>query len=167
MNEYIVIGKITKTHGLFGNVKVVPMTNVEEIFLNLKEVFVKDETRNGIYRVNVQKIKKIGKNYLLKIAGIDSLEKAKKIVGMQLLLKTEELPKLSSDEYYFYQLLNVDVYNETGEKLGRVIDIIETGSNDVVVVKTKDGEILIPMVKEYVVSFEPERKLVVKLSEWM
>lgn len=167
MSEYIVIGKITRTHGLFGNVKVFPTTNVGEIFSNLKQVFIKDEARNGIYKVTVQRIKKVGKEYLLKIAGIDSLEKAKKIVGLQLAVRIEDLPKLKSGEYYFYQLLNVDVYNERGEKMGTVVDIIETGSNDVAVVKTGKGEILVPMIKDCIVEFEPGKKLVVKLMEWM
>ncbi|MBC7257528.1 MAG: 16S rRNA processing protein RimM [Chloroflexi bacterium] len=104
---------------------------------------------------------------MLKIAGIDSLEKAKKIVGLQLAVRIEDLPKLKSGEYYFYQLLNVDVYNERGEKMGTVVDIIETGSNDVAVVKTGKGEILVPMIKDCIVEFEPGKKLVVKLMEWM
>lgn len=167
MSEYIVIGKITRTHGLFGNVKVLPTTNVGEVFSNLKRVFIKDEVRDGVYRVTVQRIKKVGKEYLLKIEGIDSLEKAKKIVGLHLAVKREDLPKLKTGEYYFYQLLNVEVYNETGERIGTVIDIIETGSNDVAVVKSDDAEILIPMTKECVVEFEPQKKLVVRLLEWM
>ena len=167
MSEYIVIGKIIRTHGLFGNVKVLPTTNVGEVFSNLKRVFIKDEVRDGVYRVTVQRIKKVGKEYLLKIEGIDSLEKAKKIVGLHLAVKLEDLPKLKTNEYYFYQLLNVEVYNETGERIGTVIDIIETGSNDVAVVKSDDAEILIPMTKKCVVEFEPQKKLVVRLLEWM
>lgn len=167
MSEYIVIGKIAKTHGLFGSVKVVPTTNVSEVFANLREIFIKDELRNGVYRVDVQSIKRVGKNYLLKIVGIDTVEDAKKIVGLFLALRLEDLPKLKAGEYYFYQLLNIDVFDEKGEKFGKVIDIIETGSNDVVVVKTNDGEILIPMVKKCVLSFDPGKKLVVKLPEWM
>jgi len=167
VSEYIVIGKITRTHGLFGNVKVFPMTNVKEVFSNLKHVFIQDEARNGIYRVTVQKMKKVGKEYLVKIEGIDSLEKAKKIVGLQLAIRLEDLPKLKTGEYYFYQLLNVEVYDEQGKRLGKVVDIIETGSNDVAVVKGDSGEILIPMIKECVVEFEPQKKLVVRLLEWM
>ncbi|HBT38525.1 MAG: Ribosome maturation factor RimM [Thermotoga sp. 50_1627] len=167
MSEYIVIGKITRTHGLFGNVKVFPLTNVREVFSNLKQVFIKDEARNGIYRVTVQRLKKVGKEYLLKIEGIDSLEKAKKIVGLQLAIRLEDLPKLKTNEYYFYQLLNVEVYDVHGRRLGKVVDIIETGSNDVAVVKSDSAEILVPMTKECVVEFEPQKKLVVRLLEWM
>jgi len=167
VSEYIVIGKITRTHGLFGNVKVFPLTNVREVFSNLKQVFIKDEARNGIYRVTVQRLKKVGKEYLLKIEGIDSLEKAKKIVGLQLAIRLEDLPKLKTNEYYFYQLLNVEVYDVHGRRLGKVVDIIETGSNDVAVVKSDSAEILVPMTKECVVEFEPQKKLVVRLLEWM
>jgi len=167
VSEYIVIGKITRTHGLFGNVKVFPTTNVGEVFANLKQVFIKDESRNGIYRVTVQRIRKVGKEYLLKIAGIDNVETAKKIVGLQLAVRIEDLPKLKANEYYFYQLLNVDVYDERGEMIGKVVDIIETGSNDVAVVKGKGGEVLVPMIRECIVQFEPQKRLVVKLPEWM
>lgn len=168
MRDYVAIGKITKTHGLLGNVKVQPMTNVLEVFDNFKEVFIHDEIHNELYKLEVEDIKRTGKTFVVKFSGIDSEENAKKIVGLEIVMKIEDLPRLSSpDEYYYYEILDVDVLDQNGNFLGKVCDVIATGSNEVLVVKNKNVEILLPMIHDYILEFQRQRQLIVKMPEWI
>ncbi len=168
MKGYVTVGKITKTHGLFGSVKVQPTTNVLEVFDNFKEIFIHDEARDEIYKVQVEEIKKAGKAFLVKFFGVDNEEKAKKIVGMDVVMRVEDLPELKSpDEYYYYEILGVDVLDQEGNFLGKVCDIISTGSNEVLIVKNKDEEILLPMVRDYILEVHRQKRLVVKIPEWI
>lgn len=168
MREYITIGKITKTHGLLGNVKVQPLTNVLEVFDNFKEFLIRDESRDEIYTVQVEDIKKSGRAFLIKFSGINNEEAAKKIVGLEIVMKIEDLPKLNSpDEFYYYEVLNIDVFDQNGNFIGKVCDVISTGSNEVLVVKNKNKEILLPMIRDYIIKFLREKQLVVKIPEWI
>jgi len=168
VKEYVVVGTIAKTHGLFGDVRIKPTTNVLEIFKELKEFFIYDSSRNEVYKVELEHIKRSGKTFLAKFVGIDDERAAKQIVGLDLVVKVESLPRLNSpDEYYYYELLDLDVYDQNGDFLGKICDIISTGSNEVIVVKNNEQEILLPMIHDYVIGFERQRRLVVKMPEWV
>ncbi len=168
MKEYVVIGKIVRTHGLMGNVRVQPLTNVLEVFDKSKQFFIMDESRDEIYTVQVEDIKRSGKTFLIKFYGVNNEETAKKIVGLKIVMKAEDLPKLSSpDEFYYYEVLNIDVFDQTGNFIGKVCDIISTGSNEVLVVRSDDEELLLPMIRDYVVEFHKKDRLIVRIPEWI
>lgn len=168
MKEYVVIGKIVRTHGLMGNVMVQPLTNVLEVFDKSKQFFIMDESRDEIYTVQVEDIKRSGKTFLIKFYGVNNEETAKKIVGLEIVMKAEDLPKLSSpDEFYYYEVLNIDVFDQTGNFIGKVCDIISTGSNEVLVVRSDDEEVLLPMIRDYVVELHKKDRLIVRIPEWI
>lgn len=168
MKEYVVIGKIVRTHGLMGNVRVQPLTNVLEVFDKSKQFFIMDESRDEIYTVQVEDIKRSGKTFLIKFYGVNNEETAKKIVGLEIVMKAEDLPKLSSpDEFYYYEVLNIDVFDQTGNFIGKVCDIISTGSNEVLVVRSDDEEVLLPMIRDYVVELHKKDRLIVRIPEWI
>lgn len=168
MKEYIVIGKIVRTHGLMGNVRVQPLTNVLEVFDKSKQFFIMDGSRDEVYTVQVEDIKRSGKTFLIKFYGVNSEETAKKIVGLEIVVKAEDLPKLSSpDEFYYYEVLNIDVFDQTGNFIGKVCDIISTGSNEVLVVRGNDQEVLLPMIRDYVVELHKKDRLIVRIPEWI
>ncbi|MFN4190605.1 MAG: ribosome maturation factor RimM [Pseudothermotoga sp.] len=168
MKEYVVIGKIVRTHGLMGNVRVQPLTNVLEVFDKSKQFFIMDESRDEIYTVQVEDIKRSGKTFLIKFYGVNNEETAKKIVGLEIVMKAEDLPKLSSpDEFYYYEVLNIDVFDQTGNFIGKICDIISTGSNEVLVVRGNDEEILLPMIRDYVVELHKKDRLIVRIPEWI
>ncbi|ABV32696.1 MULTISPECIES: ribosome maturation factor RimM [Pseudothermotoga] len=168
MSDYVVIGKITKTHGLFGSVKVLPLTNALEVFQKLENVFIKNDAQSNTHRLQIEEIRKAGKGFLIKFSGIDDEERARKIVGLSLAVRVTDLPKPKSpNEYYYYELLNVEVLDQSGNFIGRVEDIIQTGSNEVAVVKNGSFEMLIPVIHDYIIKFEKRKRLVVKVPEWI
>ena len=90
---------------------------------------------------------------LLKLSGIDSPEDARKLSQYQLYVKREDAIPLYENEYFVKDLIGLDVISDKGEKLGVLSDVINTAANDVYVVKG-EREILIPAVKEYVLSID-------------
>ena len=169
LKELIPIGKILKTHGLRGELKVLPLTNIDEIFENLKDVILCNPKTKGSFPLKVEKVRKFNRFLLVKFEGLGSISDVERFRNFQMLIKKSDLPKLGENEYYFFQLVDCEVFYNNGEYVGKVIDVIETGSNDVLVVK-KDGEkesTLIPVIKDYMEKMDLEdKKIIVREIEW-
>jgi len=104
---------------------------------------------------------------LLKLSGISSPEEARKLSRYQLYVKREDAIALLENEYYVPDLIGLDVISDKGEKLGVLTDVLNTAANDVYVVKG-EREILIPAVKEYVLSIDlSKREMTVLFVEGM
>lgn len=158
MNEgFIIIGKIVSTQGNKGEVKVVPLTNSIDRFRKLTDIFIKKGNNKKLLNINNLKIKK--NNVILKLEGIENIEKAEMIVGSFLEVKRSNAIKLPKDTYFIFDIIGLEVYTNENELLGKVENIISTGSNDVYVVKNKDKqEILIPAIREVIKNIDLEKK---------
>ena len=169
MIQRVPVAIIGKAHGLNGWVKVRLLTNVHNIFDTVEEVYLEraQESNAPSVEAHLESVRRTGTGLLLKIRGIDTLQQAKKLTGLHICVAVDKLPVLSKDEYYFYELLNMEVFNEQGTRLGRVTDVIETGSNDVLVVSENGEEKLFPLVKDYIICLEKGKKAVVKEPEWI
>lgn len=91
---------------------------------------------------------------ILKLATIDSVEAAQALSGRFLEVPLSKLHPLPPDEYYRFQLIGLDVLTTEGELLGQITKILPTGSNDVYVVPTEGGELLIPAIDDVVKSVD-------------
>ncbi|MDF0604235.1 ribosome maturation factor RimM [Neisseriaceae bacterium TC5R-5] len=85
-----------------------------------------------------------------KFTGIDDRDAAERLIGMQIAVPREELPAAGEDEYYWSDLIGLVVFNQQGETLGKVAELLETGAHDVLVVAGEDRQHLIPFVGKYV-----------------
>jgi len=162
--EYLVVGRIVKPHGLLGEVKAILPKNIAEIFTSFEEVIIATPAGREIMTTTAKRVRATPKGYLIAFEAISSIEEAERLRNTHIYVKKTSLPKLGEGEYYFFQILDSKVYDEDGEELGHVVDLIETGSNDVAVVRADDGEEkLVPLVKEYVVELNlSKRRIVVK-----
>ncbi|MHC2995358.1 MAG: 16S rRNA processing protein RimM [Candidatus Atribacteria bacterium] len=158
MNKsFIIIGKIVSTQGNKGEVKVVPLTNSIDRFRKLTDIFIKKGNNKKLLNINNLKIKK--NTVILKFEGIENIEKAEMIVGSFLEVKRSNAIKLPKDTYFIFDIIGLEVYTNENELLGKVENIISTGSNDVYVVKNKDKqEILIPAIREVIKNIDLEKK---------
>ena len=94
------------------------------------------------------------------IAGINTPEDAGKYRNWIVYVSAKGLPALKKGDYYFHELIGMNVFDETGNRLGELTSIIETGANDVYVVNGDSGtEILLPAIKEVILSVDVERHL--------
>lgn len=155
--EFIIIGKVVSTQGNKGEVNVLPLTDSIDRFKNLDNVFLRSKKSQTI--LNVEKIRKRNDTVILKLKDIENIEEAKMIVGSILEVERKNAVKLSKDTYFTFEIIGLEVYTENNIFLGKVENIVSTGSNDVYVVKSKDKEeLFIPAIREVVKNVNLEKK---------
>jgi 16S rRNA processing protein RimM len=162
MIEYLRIGKIINTRGLKGEVKVEPLTDDIKRFESLSEVIMENDTKDTISIENVNYHKKF---VYIKFKNVNSIEEANALRGMYLIINRKDAIELNKDQYFICDLIGLKVYEEK-RYLGELTDVLQTGANDVYIVKNNDKEILLPAIKDVILNIDIERKTVkVKLLE--
>lgn len=151
--RFLVIGQITKPHGVRGELCVAPYTDVPERFTWLKTVYV-GETNPQPVQVVAARLH--GNQVLLKLTGCEDRNTAESLRGEWLQVPQEEAIPLKEGEYYLYQLQGLAVYDEEGNLLGTLVEVLETKANNVFVVKGERGEVLIPDTAEVVKTIDFE-----------
>ena len=156
MENLLEIGQIVNTHGLRGDVKVMPWCDDPEIFHELAYVLIDGE------EYEIQKSSLHKNAVLLKLKGIDHINDAENYRNKVLTIPREELGELPEGTYYICDLLGCSVETVNGRNLGKICDIIKTGSNDVYVVEdiTKK-QVLIPVIDEVIKSVSIDEKRIV------
>jgi 16S rRNA processing protein RimM len=143
---HLVIGRILGPHGVKGEVQVEILTDFPERFDLLKRVRLGEE----LHAVAVEGCRRRAGKALLKLEGYDSRETAGKLCGQLVQVPIDEAVPLGDDEYYLYEIEGLEARTAEGEYLGHIVEIIETGSNDVYVVRNGGREILIPALSDVV-----------------
>jgi len=163
--DLVLIGKIVGTHGLKGTSKIQSYAESLEIFKSGTALLVisPDGSEN---RYEIDWIKPHSRGALLALKQITGCDQAKSLIGSELFIGKAELPKLETGAYYWFDLIGVNVYTSDDRCIGRIDSIIETGANDVYVVKNADKEILVPALESVVRSIDIESKIMrVELPE--
>ena len=152
------IGKVVKAHGLRGHLKVLPYGETFST-LSVEEKITANLPDGSSLTLTVVEIRPHQKTFLLISREIDTVEEAHLLVGAELCVPESRLPPTASGEFYWYQLIGLEVVNTEGQKLGTLEEIIETGSNDVYVVRRGREEILVPAIEEVVRDVDLQRRL--------
>ena len=161
----MLIGKIVGAHGVKGTSKISAYVESLAIFKTGTALLIctPDGSENS-YEINW--VKPHSRGALLALKNVTSREQAKALVGSRLYIKRSGLPELEKGTYYWFDLIGLEVYTSGNRHLGRLDAIIETGANDVYVVKKEDREILIPALKSVVRSVDIGKKIMrVELPE--
>lgn len=152
----IQVAKIINTHGLKGECKLYLFTDdPEHRFEKGRILYLNEKDPIKVMRFRMQK----GLGYAF-FEGIDSIEAAEKLKGDSLYIPIEDLPQTGENEYYYHELAGCKVFNEKKEALGIVSDLLETGANLVLRVKTNDGSFLVPFVDAFVEDVNVEEKTI-------
>lgn len=145
--ETICVGYIIGAHGVKGWVRIFSDTSPRENILNYSPW--KIQTGDQIETVEVSG-RLQGKNVVVKLAGVEDREQASELIGSKIYILAKQLPKLDDGEYYWSELIGLEVESLEAEPLGSIETMMETGANDVMVLKG-DRERLIPFVMDDVV----------------
>jgi 16S rRNA processing protein RimM len=145
----ITIGKVVKPFGVKGEMKIEPMTDFPERFTGLTRVYLVSPSGKEV-ACEVKSVRYAGGAPYLLFSGYDSPEKAKAINGWFIKVPEEEAVPLPEGTYYWFELIGMEVVSDAGEKLGTIVDIFETGSNDVYVLKQDGKETYIPATREVI-----------------
>lgn len=156
--DLLVIGRLTGTFGVKGWLKVYSYTEPLENFFDYRNYQIQ---RHGVWQaIDIVDGKTHGKGLIVKLEGVDDPEKAAAYVSCDIAVTATQLPVLPENEYYWRQLEGLQVIVDHPQRgrlvLGRVDHLLETGANDVLVVKGDDASIdrrerLIPYLPDRVV----------------
>jgi len=165
MEEYFEIGQIVNTNGLKGILKIKPFTDNITEFETFEKIYI--QKGKELIEFRIEQVRYNKNMVLLKLEGIDDINKAEEYRNLYLKVNRDALPDLPDNTYYIVDLLDCNVVTEEGENLGQVKDVFNTGSNDIYDVKDENGkQILIPAIKEVVKNIDiTNKKIIVKLME--
>ncbi len=157
------IGQIVNTFGIKGIVKVKPFTDDINRFDNLKTVYI--EKNNTQKEYEIEEVKYHKDMVLIKFKGVDTVEQAELLRNAYLTISRDSAEKLEEGRYYIVDMLGLEVYTDEQVLLGTLDDIFNTGSNDIYVVKDKQGkQILLPAIQDVIKQIDMEnRKMIVHL----
>ncbi len=151
------VGKVLRPHGLRGLLRIQVYAESDAIFERAGKVYLRGEGGEG-KEFTFDSSQPVKANFILKLEELASLNEAEKYRGAEILVRRDALPPREDDEYFWFELLGLDVLLENGESLGSIVDIISTGGHDTYVVKGRKGEILIPGTHETVKEVDLERR---------
>lgn len=153
---HVVMGRIGAPYGIKGWVKLYSFTDSPENLLDYRKFWVCDPERpDTLTSIEIDEARPQGQGFVGHIKGCDEREQTRRYTGLELMLTKAELPSLEAG-YYWHQLEGLRVRNRAGEDLGRVVQLMATGANDVLVVRgdaasVDQEERLLPWVEEQVV----------------
>lgn len=152
-------GKIVNTHGLRGEVKVVPWTDYPDDFENIEYVYVKKKT--GEEKLHISSIKYQKNNLIIKFAEIKDINEAELYKNLVLYVERDMLGELPEGVYYIADLLGSKIITTDGEEIGEIADVFNTGANDIYDVKREGKKnMLIPVIDEIVKNIDIEKKII-------
>ena len=156
MENLLRVGVITSTHGVRGEVKVFPTTDDMNRFKKLKTVIL--DTGKEHKTLNIESVKFFKNMVILKFKGFDNINDVEMWRQKDLLITRDQAVKLSPDENFIVDLIGLTVMTDEGEKLGVMKDVLQTGANDVYIVKMADGkDVLLPAIKDCILNVDLEK----------
>ncbi|MGQ9584175.1 MAG: ribosome maturation factor RimM [Anaerolineae bacterium] len=151
---YLAIAQIVAPHGVRGEVRAAILTEFPERFGLLKEVYLGEEGRP----VPLERHRFHRGQVVLKLRGCDTRDQAEGLRGVLVQVPLSEAMPLPEGAYYVHQVLGLKGWTEGGEFLGEVVEVLETGANDVYVFRGGPwGEILVPALESVVLELDPEQ----------
>jgi len=155
-DKLLALGYISAVHGIKGWVKVHSWTRPMEAILDYQPWLLGEDKRP----VKIIDGRKQGKGLAALLPGFEDREQAATLVGLQIFVRRDQLPATAKDEYYWSDLEGLDVHTTKGEVLGRVERLMETGANDVLVIRG-EREHLVPFIQgQYVTRVDLEAGLI-------
>ena len=155
MEPYLRVGVISSTHGLKGEVKVFPTTDDPERFRKLKTVFL--DTGKDYQLLTITGVRFFKNQVILKFKEFQDINEVERYRGRDLLIKREQAVRLAENENFIVDLIDLEVFDDTEQRLGILTDVLQTGANDVYVVETEEGkEILLPAIPSCILEVDLE-----------
>lgn len=154
----VAIGRLTKAHGLKGEVVFLPYVYDLALLPELcqEQVVLQHATAPPQRRI-ITDCRRFHKKLLLRFADCLDMTQATALRDYEVLIARHKFSPLPAGEYYWFEIEGLAVYAEDGQYIGTIADIIYTGSNDVYVVNGSAEEILVPALKEVVRSIDTQQ----------
>ena len=157
--DFVIIGRVIKPHGIHGAISVFPMTDDPERFSLLKSVFVGDGESKR-FSFDVENIVIRNRDVIVKLHGVNTRDQAESLRGSFFEIRRKECMPLEDDAHYIFELVGMEVKTVDNQSIGTIVDVIDYPANDVYVVESEKGEILIPVIHDVVKSIDKSQGIV-------
>ena len=157
----VVVGKAIKPTGVHGELQVEIMSDVPDRFTVGKAVLL-DGAQRRIQRTSAVHKGRIN----LKLEGINDRDEAEGLRDKLLTIPKDSVPELPEGTFYHYQMIDMEVLTPEGAKIGRIVDVLPVGDNDVYVVRGDGGEVLVPGLEDVVLEVDTKKnRMIVELPD--
>jgi 16S rRNA processing protein RimM len=144
MKGWVPFGRLGKTHGLKGELKFYPFISSPDLYRGVKTIAFEDRDSNQ--EVRIESLRGANSPFIIRLEGWDSIDDSEELRGELVLAPRNEFESLPEGQFYWFEIEGLEVYDVDGVYHGRVEEVMETGSNDVYVVKNGDKELLLPAI---------------------
>ncbi|MCM1269255.1 MAG: ribosome maturation factor RimM [Ruminococcus flavefaciens] len=150
--QYLEAGKIVTTHGIKGEVKIMPYTDYPELLCEFDRLFLGKNHEE----INVERSRVFKNMVIAKLEGYNTPEAAEKLRNKILYMHRDDL-ELDEDTYFIQDLIGIEVSDaDSGFVYGKITDVMQTGANDVYVIQGNDREYLVPAIPEVVITTDTD-----------
>jgi len=149
--DYIPVGRVLSTRGLRGEIRFRYYNDSETNLCGYAALFADRDGQK--IELRPSRVEPRRGYFLIQFTEVDTPEAATPLVGRELFVREEDLPRLNEGEYYDYQLIGLKVINEHDEPVGQVTEVIHTKANDVIVIEG-EREVLVPLREEFILAID-------------
>ena len=162
---FVIVGQLRKPHGVQGEILMETLTDFPQRLRAGKTIYIGENHKP----MEIKTRRAVAKGLLLTFDGFNDCDQVAVLTNSGVFVRTDDLPPLPEGEYYHHQLMGLSVIDEAGVKLGEIVEIIETGANDVYVVRSAEGkEILLPAITEVLLKVDlAAGSMLVRPPEWL
>lgn len=158
--ELIEIGRVVRPHGLAGRLKVAAYLESTETLHGIQGLFVGRSVQEAVF-VPVVAVQAGKDAFILQLKGVDDRDAAERLRGSSVWIASDKAAKLPDGEYYWREIIGLQVLTEEDQILGRIEAVFPTGSNDVYVCRGGGREILLPAIEEVVRRIDTDQGIMV------
>lgn len=158
--DLVTIGQLAKPQGLKGEMRCRPETDFPERFLETEEVDLFSDTQPP-RRIRIESARLQQGLVIVKLEGIDSIEKAEQMRGLWVGIRSDEVIELDEGEYFHYELEGLEVFDEKGTPLGILEKVVENPAHEIYQIQGPSGTWLLPAVEEFILDIDLESKRMV------
>jgi 16S rRNA processing protein RimM len=160
--RFLIVGEILRPHGIRGELRLRILTDYPERLIPGKRLYLGSDVDSAQMQSFTIESLRTNKEYgLLKLTGVDDRNAAELLRNLIVMVPLDQAVPLEEGEVYLFELIGMTVQTDTGESFGEIVDIIETGANDVYVVDSpQHGEVLLPAIDECVLKIDAAARTV-------
>lgn len=162
VNDWVIIGQFGKVHGIKGFITLHSYTEPRDNILAYKPWFM---LLNHLWQpLPITQLEVNNKHILVKVEGFSEREQASTLTHVQIGIRKTQLPSLPSGDFYWHDLIDMQVHNQEGIDLGRVKEILATGANDVLIVEGERRYLIPYLLDLYIIKIDSEQRTI--LVDW-
>lgn len=156
--DFIPLGKISKPHGIRGEVKIYPYSGSPQQFVSAyNHVYMGGGDQGQLIEQRIERARVQGKQVLVKFAGCGDRTAAERMAGREVFVHKDDLPEPGGDEFYLHQLVGKDLVDPAGALLGVANRIMTSGGQDLLIVNSHGREFMVPVVGAFIQSIDDDR----------